>query len=333
MSQTTFSRGVSDSLKGVMQLGILFSHLSYTSAEPALIFTLANKLGTSIIALYFFISGYGLMQAIKSGKGVGKLSQRLWGIFKPMLLTTLLFLLFLMADGEGYDALWLSRLIDTGQTPLPNTWFIFILMWLYSSFWVVFRYLDKQQQRIWALSLLLLLSLLSMAWCQTHGYERAWWVTTLAFFSGTVYAEYESYLYPRINRIWVIGLCLAFVGLLVWANIEYLLPLAYLVIPIVAITWINRLGYATWIERTQKHDHDTSRSLRPHLDTMLRSVLNYLAKISYELYLVHGALIVVFRSHNIYIHSNYGYALAVILGSILTADLLHRLLHLRLAHK
>ncbi|MDO4691628.1 MAG: acyltransferase family protein [Porphyromonadaceae bacterium] len=330
MHQQTFSRGVSDSLRGVMQVGIMFSHLSYTSAEPALLFDLANKFGTSIIALYFFISGYGLMQSVRSVRGVGHLGKRLWGIFKPMLFITLMFGLYQVFYGSGYNDQWLSQLIWQGRTPLPNSWFVFVLMWLYISFWLAFRYLQKR--RGLALLTLLLLSIVGMVWCQVQGYERAWWVTTLAFFSGSVYAEYEAKIYGYANRWWAIGLSSLFVGLLVLADVAYFLPLAFVVIPIVAIVLMNRLGYTAWVDRAKSREDAPKHPIGAKIDKGIRQLLAYLARISYELYLVHGVLIIVFRGELIYICSDYGYALAVIVGSILAADLLHSLFHLKLHH-
>lgn len=311
-----------------MQVGIMLSHLSYTSAEPALLFSLANKFGTSIIALYFFISGYGLMQSVRAGRGVGHLGKRLWGIFKPMLFITLMFGVYQIFYGSGYSDQWLSQLVWQGRTPLPNSWFVFVLMWLYISFWLTFRYL--QRRRTPALIILLLLSVVGMIWCQVQGYERAWWATTLAFFSGSLYAEYESKIYRYAKRWWALALALLFVASLVVADIEYLLPLAYLVIPVVAIVLMNRLGYAAWIDREGGKSGEPKASIGAQIDQGIRQLMAYLARISYELYLVHGVLIIVFRGDLIYICSDYTYALAVVVGSILAADLLHGLFHLKL---
>lgn len=54
-STTTLTKIMSDSLRGPMQLVIVLSHLSFAYAEPHSLFALANRFGTSVIALFFFI--------------------------------------------------------------------------------------------------------------------------------------------------------------------------------------------------------------------------------------------------------------------------------------
>lgn len=46
-------------LKGILAMMIVCSHLSY--ATDILAFSLLNKVGTTVVALFLFISGYGLM--------------------------------------------------------------------------------------------------------------------------------------------------------------------------------------------------------------------------------------------------------------------------------
>lgn len=64
--QRTFPKPVSDSLRGVMQLVIVCSHLYFAMEHPPLPFVLCNKLGTTVIALFLFMSGYGLAVSLKS---------------------------------------------------------------------------------------------------------------------------------------------------------------------------------------------------------------------------------------------------------------------------
>lgn len=47
-----------------MQMGIVMSHLHYAVDGVLLLMMIANRLDTSFIAFYFFISGYGLMASL-----------------------------------------------------------------------------------------------------------------------------------------------------------------------------------------------------------------------------------------------------------------------------
>lgn len=155
------------------------------------------------------------------------------------------------------------------------------------------------------------------------GYERAWWVTSLAFFSGSLYAQYEEQIYNAANRWWIlVGIVLG-IAAIIASGVEYLLVLPYIAIPIIAIVLLNRSGYSRWIE--QKDSSSTNS-----LSDKIKAILTFLSKISYELYLVHGVVIIMLRGHFVYIKDNYLYGLLVIVCSILLATAIHKVLSIKL---
>ncbi|GEM_PF-529144 len=305
--QQTFPKPVSDSLRGLMQLVIVCSHLYFAMEHPPLPFVLCNKLGTTVIALFLFMSGYGLAVSFKS-KGdaywKGFFTRRVWGVFSPMLWLTILFQLILCAK-HGYTP-FLSALFLRGKTPLPNAWFIFALVLLYSFFFIAFRLTKRTKQSI------LLLAILCLAFIATTyllHFERAWWVTTLAFLSGVFYAYHEASLYHTFSSVWGVILSIGITFGIISSDIELLLLLPYLVIPIVVIVLINKSGYARWIQR-EKGGH-------------IRRILSSLSSISYELYLIHGITIYFLRPH---LGGGILFAFTVICSSIILAYLYHWLL-------
>ena len=308
--QRTFPKPVSDSLRGVMQLVIVCSHLYFAMEYPPLPFVLCNKLGTTVIALFLFMSGYGLAVSLKS-KGEaywkGFFTRRVWGVFSPMLWLTILFQLILWTK-HGYTPL-LSALIFRGETPLPNAWFIFALVLLYTFFFIAFRLTKRVKQSIVVLAIL---SLVFIATTYLLHFERAWWVTTLAFLSGVIYAYYEKTLYHAIGSVWGLILSIGITFGIIYSNIELLLLLPYLVIPIVVIVLLNKSGYVQWIQREE--------------GGCIRNILNSLSSISYELYLIHGIAIYFMPS---YLGDGILFVLAVICSSITFAYLYHWLLSSR----
>ncbi len=316
----TFSRGVANSLKGVMQMGIVMSHLHYATAGALLPMLIANRLGTSIIAFYFFISGYGLMVSLLRSNSVqeswrGFLARRLWGILYPLLLISAVALVCIPA----LQLPSLSDFVCHGATPIPNAWFVFVLAFLYLAFWLSFRW-SNPQQSTWGFMWLLGLSLLSMAWAYMLGYERAWWVTTLGFWAGSVYARWELAIYATICKWWGLAIALALVLGIIWIGIEALLPLAYIFIPIVIVRLLGLLRYTTWIDSKQP-----AGWMPLWLDRGLRAILAWLSEISYELYLVHGIVIVALHGLS---DTPVSYSLAVIASSIVVAYAIHWVLGL-----
>lgn len=236
--------------------------------------------------------------------GKGSLLAAYGGVFSPMLWLTILFQLILCAK-HGYTP-FLSALFLRGKTPLPNAWFIFALVLLYSFFFIAFRLTKRTKQSI------LLLAILCLAFIATTyllHFERAWWVTTLAFLSGVFYAYHEASLYHTFSSVWGVILSIGITFGIISSDIELLLLLPYLVIPIVVIVLINKSGYARWIQR-EKGGH-------------IRRILSSLSSISYELYLIHGITIYFLRPH---LGGGILFAFTVICSSIILAYLYHWLL-------
>lgn len=320
MYPSTFPRESAGSLRGAIQLLIVASHLSFVFPD-ALPFVLANKLGTSIVALFFFISGFGLYQAHRAQASKGKVRGvglwsfvrgRVWPVLRPMLYLTLIYLLWEYLYRSNASTLsfqpqeLLKNLVLQGDTRLPNSWFVYILALLYLAFFLSFRYCHRP------LIPLLLLSLLSVYGLAQANFARNWWITNLGFFSGVLYAHYEGQLYGWISRYWVLAGILLLVGGLVKVNIILLLPLAYLLIPMTIVVYLHRLGYSTWIV-----DERRGVGIKP--------VLLWLSSISFELYLVHGFVITLLRPLGL---SMWVYSAAVLVLSLLLAYLYKRLLML-----
>ncbi len=325
----SFSKTFANSLRGIMQIGIIGSHLHYALGGAFLLFLVANKLGTSIISMYFFISGFGLMTNLLRSKGNDKtwsgfFSRRVWGIFKVLFFISLLFLGLTYFDSGFFPSHLFENLFFHGITPLPNSWFVFSLIFLYVSFFLAFRWLSPNSK--WGMVILSFLIVGGMFWCIFMGYERAWWVTNLAFLSGVCYAKYEDEFFSFVNSWYGFLVFVAIVIGLMLTNLEFLLSLTYLYIPIIAIVLLHRLGYVSWIENNYE---GSSKSVQ-WLDKKTKSIFNFLSKISYELYLVHGMIIALFRGKHIYIKSDGLYIFSVFTGAILLAYLLHSLFNVSL---
>lgn len=315
-STTTLSKVMSDSLRGPMQLVIVLSHLSFAYAEPHSLFVLANRFGTSVIALFFFISGYGLVSSFRR-KGNAYWSSfwsgRVWGVVEPLLLITSVYLLVNRFALDVCPAGAFGRFLYHGDTPLPNSWFVFALVVLYGLFHLSFRLIHSAR---WAITTLFLGSLLFMGICIALDYGREWWMTTLAFASGSLYAQQEQKIYSWISRWWVLLGAIGLVVALLLYNQPYVLTLSYVVIPVVFIRLAHLSGYARWIESPA-----TSA-----LSRTIRHILNFLGDISYELYLIHGVMIIWLRSSIVFISDSYLYSLSVVLSSIVVAWGTHKLL-------
>ena len=175
--------------------------------------------------------------------GKGSLLAAYGGVFSPMLWLTILFQLILCAK-HGYTP-FLSALFLRGKTPLPNAWFIFALVLLYSFFFIAFRLTKRTKQSIITPSY----SLFSL--------YRHYLSTTLR--AGLVGNDsslslWEASLYHTFSSVWGVILSIGITFGIISSDIELLLLLPYLVIPIVVIVLINKSGYARWIQSERRAD-------------------------------------------------------------------------------
>lgn len=318
MSASTFPRESTNSLRGAIQLLIVASHLSFVFPE-ALPFVLANKLGTTIVALFFFISGFGLYQAHKNQakrqEGAPKpnfFTGRILPVLRPMLYLTLIYLGWeYVYRGDTSNLTFhpweiIKNLFLYGDTRLPNSWFVYMLAILYTAFYISFRYSKRPMLVLFALSLI---SVWGLAWAD---FARNWWITNLAFFSGVVYAQWEQQIYQWLSKyVSLIGILLI-VGLLIKINIVALLPLAYLLIPMTIVVYLHRWGYSAWI-------------VDSHRGKYIKLLLYWLSSISFELYLIHGFVINLLRPLGL---SMWVYSALVFVLSLLLAWLYKQVLAL-----
>lgn len=305
LAQSSFSKEVSKGLKGILALIIVGSHLHYVT--NFYLFDLLNKVATTSVALFLFISGYGLSVSYLRSPNLFLdtfFVKRFWKVLKPMLIATLFYLLLFYLDYGVWKQNIIKNLVFKGYTPLPNSWFIFALLYYYTCFYVALRMAGKRP-------IVLVLTIFALAipyLVYTIGFSfgREWWVTILSFPTGVLYAFYRDQLFPIIRRPIVMVLFTLIVGVIVYSKVELLLLLTYVFIPLVVVALLSyiRLPFGNY-------------------------VLQFFGMISYEIYLLHGIFINLFHGNHIDIilFNNYLYAIMVFVATILFAYLFHHTLY------
>lgn len=292
-----FTKEVSHSLKGLMAMIIMASHLSLCDGVSHPLLTFANKMATTAVALFFFISGYGLSKSLLNSRtgAFQFFASRGWVILKTMLYITLLFVALNSWDTSSVPSLWImtKNLITHGHTPLPNSWFIFVLLALFACYYLALKITSK---KAYIVAILYILSIGLTLWAILLNYGREWWVTNLAFGTGVLFCFYEkSFLRLFSSRLFITTSLIA-IATILYTKVVYLFPLAYIPIIWICLTLIYHVGFPF----TQKP-------------------FKWLGDISFEIYLIHGALIVLLRGQHIYIQNSGLYALSVLVGTLLLA--------------
>lgn len=236
-------------LRGIWAVLIVAFHLSHIPpADKAL--TAVFHWGAPVVSLFFFMSGYGLMQQLRR-RGQDYLNDFFFrrvgmGILLPWLLAYVLYLLVTGAGGWSLSAA-VTGLLSAGRTTLPYSWYVFAILWLYSGFYVCGRFLSRR----WIGLALTMWSLVSMLYAFGAGWERCWYVTTLAFPAGVCYASFEPVLLASFARrrwayVAAFLLMLSFAGGLYGLKAEWAYAGVYVFLPLLVMLPFTRLRVERW---------------------------------------------------------------------------------------
>lgn len=292
-------------LRGILALLIVMHHLARTISlghDNAFIKQF-NEWGSLVVGLFFFITGYGLMVSYRR-KGekylVGFVRHRLIKLLPPFLITMFGWMAFIYISTGENTLLWFSKMLY-GETPLPNSWFIYAILLFYIFFYIVARIVKSPLRSIWFLWLISSLYIIAM---HHTNWGTFWYSTTFSLNVGYTYAYCENTIKVKISkRPWTI--LLAFITLLfllifvIWKDYHWMGLIIRWFMPICVVFCIYVLGM---------------------VQTRL---LNFLGNISYEIYLVHGCFISYFYD----LQKEYIaiFIIVVYVCSIFTAWIIHKI--------
>ncbi len=265
-------------IKAIMALTIVADHLGLFYGINA--FKLFVELGAPIVSVFFFISGYGLHISYKN-KGDSYLksffSRRFWIVLAPYLLATLLFLLLFWPSADCLKKAVYAT-FSAGNPILPFSWFALEILYFYLAFYISFRLLPERWKVI---GLCLLIVVLMIAFFFL-GYGNAWWVSSLAFPAGVIFAGNEKKLFSAVDKrqgmLWI--------SLLVLMAVFFVSYLAGRVFGKYYVWTVSHVCIALMVAILV--------SWLP-LERLNSKPLAFLAKISFEIYLCQGIAMQVLR--------------------------------------
>lgn len=272
-------------LKGFLALGIIFHHLSQwvtTGSE----FSNFAYMGTYIVSIFFFLSGYGLyyQNEHKPNYMSGFLYKRLSRIFVPFLFISLIYLVYRVANGQVIDIEYFINLFVKGSTIIINGWFVNIIILMYLLFYVSFKLFKKSEVAIF-INLLLILGYIFIAIKLNYGF---WWYnSSLPFAVGLLWAKYKNRIDSFVNNHYFALLILFTILLFISHRYDFI---------------ISKLNITD----------SYSYALIANLDNVIFTIyfmlfikkfnfdnkyLNFIGTISFELYMIHGLFMSIFAKY------------------------------------
>jgi len=334
----------SKAVLGIMAILIIFHHISQT--EP---FVTKNDIqymqyvGILFVGAFFFFSGYGLIKSLKTKENYLShfFRNRFVTILVPFILVNIIYLIvfsaFNLIEGEKpHGFIGVLKAVLGINLINGNAWYMIVIAMFYIIFYIAFRFMNEKI----AFPVLLISIVVYVAVTLPKPHNAAawfggeWWYNTcFALFVGMIFARFEQQLLRFIKKFYYILLPVMLV-LFVFSynkNIYALNHYSYWCEWNPGITQAgivhNRLICLGW----QVLAYTSFVMVVVLLLLKLRfknPVVNFLGKISLEIYLIHEIFLETLRTAKFYIKDNVTYVGVCIICTIIAAYLIYFISHL-----
>ena len=269
-------------LKGLLALGIVFHHLSQwvtTGTE----FVNFKYMGTYIVSVFFFISGYGLyvQNNRKEDYLDNFLSKRLSKILTPFIAISSIYLIYRNINGQALTITFFVDLFKKGSTVIYNGWFVDIIILMYVFFYISFKIFSNRTVAI-LVNTLLIVGYIILA--IKLGYVFWWYNSSLPFVLGLLWAKNKKYIDGILNKYYFIILVCITGLLFISHQYSFVLKKLHIVDSVsygFAANIDNIIFTIFFILMARKIDFSNKYLL-------------FLGKISFELYMIHGLVMSIF---------------------------------------
>lgn len=262
-------------LRGVLALGIVLHHISQRVLQvvpTAWGISQFEFWGAPVVAVFFFLSGYGLMKSLQV-KGAayldGFLKKRMLKVVLPLLLCSLVYSVVNISILGGQFAS-----VKSDWPFLPNAWFCVTIIIYYFVFYLIALCSKSKQFRL--LVWMWLFTFVYIGCLKAIGFGNWWYQTVVSLNMGMTTVLLEKHIRMLLVGNLRLVSCILFLFVCIlsfWVSTENLtsFPLGWLTLSVFIGIFIYSLlcgfGLAT------------------------NKILRFLGRYSYEIYLIHGAIV------------------------------------------
>jgi len=195
-----FNRDNTLPLRGLLALLIVAHHLGQRTDIFGISY-FASSFGYQIVAVFFLLSGYGLCVSYMAKRKEylhGFLHRRLGKLLPKFIMLTLIMMLayHIFCGSSIYEQV--IKFFSNGVTPLPHSWFICAIIYVYISFYLCAFWGNSPL----CVGICFLLSSLLYIFIVNYllHYWEYWWMTILSVNVGYFIALYERKITMLINN-------------------------------------------------------------------------------------------------------------------------------------
>ena len=264
------------SLKGLLAILIIFHHISQkiTTGEN---FSNFEYMGRYIVALFFFLSGYGLYFQYSNNANYMKnfLRKRLVRIFIPFYVFIVIYIIYRATLGEVINVDFFLSFWKDHSNIIYNGWFINSIIVLYVIFYVSFVRKDSKT----SFYILTVLTLVYIFWkaYQDHGDWE--YVSIMAFLLGIFWMKNRSFIEKCIEKNYFIFLVSFSILMYIFRHYEVIMK---------KIDITNKYVYYGIVGNLCTMVFVVYFLLLTNKLNFSNKYLDFLGDISFEIYMIHG---------------------------------------------
>ena len=303
------------SLKGLLALLIIFHHISQkvTTGENFLNF---EYMGRYIVALFFFLSGYGLYFQYSNNVNYMKnfLRKRLVRIFIPFYVFIVIYVIYRATLGEVINMDFFLSFWKDHSNIIYNGWFINSIIVLYVIFYISFVR-NNPKTSFYTLIVLTLVYIFWKAY-QDHGDWE--YVSIMAFLLGIFWMKNRGLIEKCIEKN-------CFIFLVLFSVLMYIFHHYEVIMKNIGIT--NKYVYYGIVGNICTMIFVVYFLLLTNKLNFSNKYLNFLGDISFEIYMIHGLVMHYFGKF--FVSSNVNdvlYTLVVFFVSVVSAYYIKKLI-------
>lgn len=197
-----FSKENTPALREISAFEIMLGHIGIATGS---IFLFPNrKAGILFVAVFFFLSGYGLMYSKEKKEDYlcnGFILKKVCKIIIPAYIVYVLFIIFMNCFTN--TSMELKTIFDFGDFFMQTNWFVWEIIVLYILFYLFYRKKNKYADLYFFLTILL-----SVTICYYVHLDNPWFGSTLAFWFGIYYYENNEKINVfLLSKYWVKIFC------------------------------------------------------------------------------------------------------------------------------
>ena len=295
-----------NALKAFAAILIVLGHLGLT-VKSGITAPVLKQTGLFVVTIFFALSGFGLVKSYKSAdyKLTGYWKKRLLTVLLPYAIFTVIYVIVRGALGEDISVKSVALSFVNGTPMVKYSWFVEVIILCYAAFWLSAK-IAKDDVGL----MCFLMTVFTAVFClgmKKLDFDSFWYNTAISFTIGMLWAHKDEEIEAAIKKhlsVYILGTAFIFICFVYctrilwwWGDLGETLVTSVFVILVLLLQYL--------------------------VPAKSNRVTQFIGDISFEMYMSHGAFIMLLWPVPFFKANPLLFGLAVFAGAIITAWLMH----------